>query len=75
MGRGDGSTVDGVRPVGCQERQDVLEACLGAGGTREVRRARHSVTGRGIRLDVAAYKPAVLFDDGCSVVPSGASQY
>ncbi|MFP6686708.1 MAG: hypothetical protein VB934_18450 [Polyangiaceae bacterium] len=28
MGRGGGSTVDGVRPVGCQERQDVLEACL-----------------------------------------------
>jgi hypothetical protein len=33
------------------------------------------MTDRGIRLDVAAYKPAVLFDDGCSVVPSGASQY
>jgi hypothetical protein len=33
------------------------------------------VTDRGIRLDVAAYEPTVLFDDGCSIVPSRASQY
>jgi hypothetical protein len=53
----------------------VLKPYLRAGCIREVRRARQVPTDRGIRLDVAAYKPAVLFDDGCSVVPSGASQY
>ncbi len=70
----------GVRPMVGQESEQVGEPLSSVAIQRdrggEVRWTGHGLLGsEGVCVDGATHQSTVFFDDGCSVIPSGAGQY
>jgi hypothetical protein len=77
MDRAELVPLGGVRPVIGQKLEQVGKAVASVAIERdsEVRWAGHGLRDqRGVCVDGATYQVAVLFEDGCSVLPSGAGQ-